>query len=87
MSNRKTRYKRWKNNPERDLEVDLGLAVMCALQYPGQKIRHEVIADITGMTREGSMHIEHRALLKLRRALGEKLYHELKLYVTHQPGH
>jgi hypothetical protein len=52
-----------------DSELDLTLAVMCALLNPGECVPHHVIAEITGMSRFYSRFIEQRALEKIRRML------------------
>lgn len=55
--------------PERNAEIDLHLAVMCAVQVPGQCVSHEAINQVTGLSHFGSNAIERRALAKLGRRL------------------
>lgn len=56
-------------NPSRNRGVELALAVMCALQRPGERVSHRAIAEVTGLSHGGSHFIERRALRKLRTAL------------------
>ena len=51
---------------ERQKEIDLGLAVMCALLQPGECVSHTTIAEVTGMSHGGAFMIEKRALRKLQ---------------------
>ncbi len=53
----------------REHEIDLALAVMCALQEPGQVVSSRAIADVTGMSHGGPWSIEKVALKKLRNRL------------------
>lgn len=53
----------------RNSEVDLALAIMCALVRPGECVTHRTIAEVTGMSHGGSYMIELRALKKLRNRL------------------
>lgn len=48
-------------------EVDLALAVMCAITPPGVSWTRDAIAEVTGMSHGGPYMIEQRALMKLRK--------------------
>lgn len=48
-------------------DVDLALAVMCAMQSPGECFSYQVIAAVTGMSHGGPCYIEREALKKLRK--------------------
>lgn len=54
-------------NPVRALEIDLGLAVMCALSQPGRCYDSGQIAAVTGLSQAGVTYITRSALKKLRR--------------------
>lgn len=58
--------RRTKEDNER---IDLALAVMCAVQKPGEIVPRDIIADVTGMSHGGPWMIEQRALKKIRRKL------------------
>jgi hypothetical protein len=73
----KARFRRNVFSKERQQEIDLSLAVMCALQYPGQRVKAEVINEITGMSHGGAHAIIQRALMKLRKRISKKLVQEL----------
>ena len=70
----KSQRKNAKNkDEERNKEIDLALAVMCAIRKPGETTTTRVIAEITGMSHEGPRVIEQRALKKLRKRLGNEI--------------
>lgn len=50
-------------------DIDLALAVACALIRPGQCLSYRAIAEITGMSHGGPYVIGQRALKKLRTRL------------------
>lgn len=54
------------SDPERNREIDLALAVMCALQRPGQRFSSRIIAQVTGLSHAGPEAIVQAALKKLR---------------------
>jgi len=54
---------------EENREIDLSLAVMCAVQIPGECVPRDVIAEITGMSHGGPWAIEQRAMMKIRKKL------------------
>lgn len=54
-------------NPVRALEIDLGLAVMCAVREPGACYDSGQIAAVTGLSQAGVSYITRNALKKLRR--------------------
>ncbi len=56
-------------NAGRNVDVDLALAVMCAITPPGVTWTRDAIAEITGMSHGGPYAIEARAIMKLRRRL------------------
>lgn len=53
-------------DPERNLEVDVTLAVLCRLQRPGACVPGRVIGKLCGLSHAGIHAIEQRALRKLR---------------------
>lgn len=57
------------SDPARNAEIDLALAIMCALQRPGETFTNRTIGEVTGMSHGGASHIEKAALRKLRRRL------------------
>jgi hypothetical protein len=61
-----TTHSRNVRDPKRNEEIDLALAVMCAIQKPGECLTHRTIAAVTGMGHAGPYMIEQRALRKLR---------------------
>jgi len=74
----KARFKRNVFSKDRNHHIDLALAVMCALQAPGQCVAQEVINEITGLSHGGTHAIIQRALMKLRRRLPRKVVQELR---------
>jgi hypothetical protein len=50
-------------------DVDLALAVLCALRRPGETLSLPTIAHVVGMSTEGVRQIQERALKKLRNKL------------------
>jgi hypothetical protein len=66
--------RRTKKDNER---IDLVLAVMCAIQLPGECVPRDVIADLTGMSHGGPWAIEQRALKKLRTRLRYTTHRQL----------
>lgn len=56
-------------DPNREFEIDLALAVMCALQLPGQCLKHRDIAEVTGLSHGGPFAIEQAALKKIRKRM------------------
>ena len=71
--NIKAKHYRNVNVPERNQEIDLALAVLCAIQKPGEVVSVRTIAEVTGMSHEGPRAIERRALKKFRRKLDPEL--------------
>lgn len=69
MANVATTLSRDVRDPKRNEEIDLALAVMCAIQKPGECLTHRAIAAVTGMGHAGSYMIEQRALRKIRTKL------------------
>lgn len=66
MSNIKSKHGRNVRASARNCEIDLALAIMCALLRPGESVPYHVIAEVTGMSHGGPYAIEQRALRKLR---------------------
>ena len=63
-----SRYGRAHQHPvARRREIDLGLAVLCALIRPGESLTPDLIGEITGLSSAGVRHIERVAVRKLRR--------------------
>lgn len=54
------------HNPERNLEIDVTLAMLCRVRRPGVEIPGRIIGEICGMSHAGVHAIEQRALRKLR---------------------
>ena len=54
------------SNPKRNFEIDLALAIMCALQRPGERFSSRTIARVTGLSHAGPEAIVSAALKKLR---------------------
>lgn len=52
-------------NADRQLEVDLTLAILCAM-FPGEEIPGRWICELTGLSHGGVHAIEQRAMRKLR---------------------
>lgn len=52
-------------------DVELALAVMCALQKPGEQLSVRTIAEVTGLSHNAPHLIEKRALRKLQTALAD----------------
>ncbi len=50
-------------------DVDLALAVLCALRRPGETLSLPTIAHVVGMSTEGVRQIQERALKKMRNKL------------------
>ena len=66
----RSRFRRGDLPPgERDRQIDLGLAVLCACQSPGQVFTHAAIAAATGWSHAGSHAVEGRALKTIRKKL------------------
>lgn len=60
-----------KGSAAQSRDVDLALAVMCAIQIPGERVPTKTIAEVTGMSHSAPFYIEKRALRKLRHRLRE----------------
>lgn len=66
------------SDPKRSRDIDLALAVMCALLQPGERVPYDVIAEVTGMSHGGPWAIEKSALRKIRNRL--RFGKEAKVY-------
>jgi alkylated DNA nucleotide flippase Atl1 len=58
-------------------DIDLALAVACALVQPGQCLSYRAIAEITGMSHGGPYVIGQRALKKMRKRLRYTTHRQL----------
>lgn len=47
-------------------DIDLALAVLCALIRPGERLTYRQISEVTGLSHGGPYMIEQAALRKLR---------------------
>lgn len=82
MPPKKIRYGRSRELP---LNVDLGLAVLCAVRDPGETFTFDQIAEACGCTNGNILLIQQRALRKLRNRLNHinRIYgEELKLCIA-----
>jgi hypothetical protein len=52
--------------------IDLGLAVLSRLMWPGVRLSQSDIAEVCGVSHGAIQKIEYRALRKLRKRLGSK---------------
>lgn len=61
----RSRFGRNVTTPDRQLEIDLTLAVLCAL-FPGRELPGRWIGELCGLSHAGIHAIQQRALRKLR---------------------
>jgi len=63
--------------PAKNINIDIGLAVLCVLQQPGDTLTHQDIADVCECNLNSIHQIEQRALKKLREAFIENDFYRV----------
>jgi len=67
-----------------NINIDIGLSVLCAVQRPGETLTHKDIADVCLCNHNSIHQLEQRALKKLReRTTPDDFYRLTKKGVGH----